>query len=133
VTPTARSLRLLRREGFAVAVVERWLPKINRRSDCFGFADLLACRPRDRQILLVQTTSLSNLSARIRKAKALQMLETWLLAGGKVEFHGWTKKGERWECKRVTLCPSDLSPVVLTAPRRRRASRYRQPDLFERS
>src|SRR4051794_21998598 len=130
MTPTARSMKLLRGEGFLVATVERWLPHANLRSDCFGFADLLACRPRDRLIVLVQATMLPNLSARIAKARALPALETWLLSGGRVEFHGWVKRG-RWECKRVTIDPADLAPAVLTVLRRRPARFRELPGSFD--
>ena len=37
MSPTA--LSHLRRLGFLAAVVERWLPKVNRRSDLFGVGD----------------------------------------------------------------------------------------------
>ncbi len=33
MTPTARSLALLRRSGYLAAVVEKWIPRINRRRD----------------------------------------------------------------------------------------------------
>jgi len=131
MTPTARSIKLLRAEGYLVATVERWLPHANLRSDCFGFGDLLACQPRDRAIVLVQTTTLPHLPARIAKAKALAALEAWLRAGGRVEFHGWTHRAGRWQCKRVSINAADLVDVVLCAPRRRRHSRYRQLELWD--
>jgi hypothetical protein len=126
VTPSARSTKLLRSEGFTVATVERWLPHANLRSDCFGFGDLLACRAGDKAILLVQTTTLPNLPARIAKAKAL-----WVQAGGKVEFHGWVKRNERWQVKRVTIIIDELQAVVTQQPKRRRAkSRHVQGELL---
>ena len=70
MSPTARSLSWLRREGFIVAVVEKWNPFAGIRQDVWGIADVLACHPRDRLILLVQTTSASNVSHRLQKARA---------------------------------------------------------------
>ena len=39
MTPTARTLVLLRAEGYVCVVAEAWLPGVNRRPDLFGFAD----------------------------------------------------------------------------------------------
>ena len=69
MTPSGRSLMLLRRQGYLAETVERWIPRVNRRRDLFGFADLLAVHPRDRLFLLVQATSLGNVAARLKKAK----------------------------------------------------------------
>jgi hypothetical protein len=42
MTPPVRTLRHLRRAGYTAAVVETWIPHVNRRRDLFGFADVLA-------------------------------------------------------------------------------------------
>ena len=85
MTPTARSLTLLRSTGHIAGVVERWLPQVNRRSDLFGFADLLAVHRVVSGVLLVQATSLSNVSARLTKAKGKPELAVWLRAGQRFE------------------------------------------------
>jgi hypothetical protein len=121
MTPAARSLQLLRREGYLAAVVERWLAPARRRVDLFGFADLLAFHARDRMFLLVQTTTLTNMAARLTKARARPELGAWLQAGGRFEVHGWYKRGGKWAAKRIAVNAEDLEPVVLSpGPGRRR-------------
>jgi hypothetical protein len=41
MTTIGRTLTLLRRYGFIAAVVERWIPRIDRRRDLWSFADVL--------------------------------------------------------------------------------------------
>lgn len=132
MSPTALSLRLLRQSGFTADVVERWLPKIDRRRDLFGIGDLIGVHPIRREILLVQTTTRSNLSARITKAKALLTLGIWLRAGGLVEFHGWEQRGQRWTVKRVSIRAQDLQAVVVSALARRGRQKV-QRGLFDLS
>jgi hypothetical protein len=47
MSPTARSLKKLRKEGWTASVVEKWIPQVKRRRDCFGF-DVLACKAAGR-------------------------------------------------------------------------------------
>ncbi len=115
MTPTARSLKLLRDTGHIAGVVERWLPRVNRRSDLFGFADLLAVHRVEPGVLLVQATTLANVSARIRKAKGKPELAVWLRAGQRFEVWGWYQRNGRWNVKRVELRGNDLAGVVLEA------------------
>lgn len=132
MTPTARSLRLLRSEGYMVEVTERWIPHVNRRRDLFGFADVLAVHPRDKVFLLVQVTTVGHVADRLKKAKAVPALRTWLAAGGRFEVWGWAKRASRWEVRRVEVCGQDLVPIDL-APRRPRRQRKgsRQGLLFD--
>jgi hypothetical protein len=129
-SPTSLSLRLLRQSGYTCDITERWLPKIDRRRDLFGFADLIGVHPIRREIVLVQTTTRPNLGARLTKAKALLTLGVWLRAGGLVEFHGWEQRNGRWTVKRVAVQSEDLADVVLSAPPRRRR-RTPQRGLFD--
>ena len=64
-SPTQLSLKKLRDEGYLVAITERWNAFAKIRQDMFGFIDLLAIK--DGEILAVQTTSASNMSARANK------------------------------------------------------------------
>ncbi len=130
MTPTARTLGYLRRLGFIAAVVETWIPHVDRRRDLFGFADILAAHPRDQIFLLVQTTSLSNLPARVTKVRQAPAAEYWLRAGGKIECHGWTRRPEGWQVKVVEIEAETMQPVVTHCPRRRRPSRFQQGTLF---
>jgi hypothetical protein len=109
MTPTARSLALLRERGFLVARVEQRLPIPGKfvTRDCYGFGDLLIAGPDDgngfRFIALVQVTSTSNLSAREKKIRLLPEARKWLVYGGAILLHGWSKKGKRGERKVWTV------------------------------
>jgi hypothetical protein len=132
MTPTGRTLSYLRRAGYLAAVVEKWIPHINKRRDLFGFADVLAVHPRDRLFLLVQATTADHVAHRLAKAKRRPELAIWLRAGGKFEVHGWVKRDGRWERRQIEVRGEDLADVVLAAPRRRRLGKgERQRDLFD--
>jgi hypothetical protein len=107
-TPTARTLRRLRRAGWTAAVVERWNPFGGVRQDLFGFADVLAVREGEPP-LLIQTTSASNLAARVAKALARPELRTWLATGSRFEAWGWGKRGAKGARKLWRCCVRELS------------------------
>ena len=100
--PTARTLEALRKEGYSAHVVEKWIPQTRRRSDLFGFIDIVAIK-EDRPILGVQATSTSNISSRIAKALSIPELRVWLSCGAEFEVHGWSKRGRRGQRKLWTL------------------------------
>jgi len=89
--PTQRSLNLLRQQGYTVYIVEHFNAFAKVRRDLFGFIDIVAIHPDKKGVLGVQTTSGSNLAARITKAEALPAYALWLNCGNAVEFHGWRK------------------------------------------
>jgi hypothetical protein len=130
MTPTARTLALLRRSGYTAAVVECWIPGANVRRDLFGFADVLAVAVhREPRFLLVQCTTSGHVAGRLAKAKGRSELRTWLSAGGAFEVWGWAKRGRTWTVRRVAVQGIDLANVLVdVVPRRRR--RPRQPELF---
>lgn len=111
MSPTQRSLKRAREYGSVAQVVERWNPYSRTRHDLFGVIDLVELR--DGQIVGVQVTSASNVSARVAKAKAEPRLRVWLECGGKFEVHGWGKRqeGKRklWKIRVVELHPEDLA------------------------
>jgi hypothetical protein len=106
-SPTSRSLAKLRKEGWTVAVVERWNQYAKVRQDLFGFIDLIAIKGDI--TLAVQSTSGANVSARIAKIQACQAASVWLESPmRKIVVHGWRKVGPRgarklWECREVPL------------------------------
>jgi hypothetical protein len=106
-SPTQRSLAKLRAEGWLVAITEHWNQYARVRQDLFGFIDLLAVRGNE--TLAVQTTSGSNVSARLEKIRATQAASLWLESPTrKIVIHGWRKVGERgkrklWECREVEV------------------------------
>ncbi len=91
MTPTQRSLKALRAEGWLCDVVERWVPGANIRRDLFNMADLLAVKPGEKP-LLVQVTS-SNVAARVAKIHANQHLDT-VRDSFAIEVHGWRKSAK---------------------------------------
>lgn len=107
MSPTQRSLKKLRAEGWLVAITERWNPWSKTRQDLFGFVDLLAVRGDE--TLAVQTTSGSNVSARLEKIHSTQAASLWLESPSrKIVIHGWRKIGSRgkrkmWDCREVTV------------------------------
>ena len=101
MSPTERSIALLKKEGYHVAVVEKWNPHIRIRQDLFGFIDLLAIKPGE--TLAVQTTSGSNMGARIRKITDHENVGKVREAGWKIEVHGWRKLKSGWACKREDM------------------------------
>ncbi len=101
MTPTQRSLKHLRDEGWKVAIVEHWNPFARIRQDLFGIVDLLAIR--DGETLAVQTTSYSNVSARIRKIADAEITPYLRAAGWLIHVHGWHKIGTRWKLRIVDI------------------------------
>lgn len=108
MTPTQRSLAYLRKDGWTVCSVEKWIAQIRQRKDAFGFGDLLSVKAGVPGATLVQTTSGSNVSARIAKIRSIAEAGIWMAAGNRIVVHGWRKVGERgkrklWEVREVTL------------------------------
>jgi len=69
------------------------------RQDLFGFIDVLAISD-DGEVLAIQCTSKSNMSARIKKIESNPHLPACRAAGFQIEVWGWFKnKQGRWECK----------------------------------
>lgn len=102
-SPTRRSLQALRAEGWLCAIVERWNPHVGIRQDLFGCIDVLAVK--DGATLAVQTTTASNVAARVKKIllnpKLPELLKAW-----RVEVHGWTrptKRIRRWRQRVVPI------------------------------
>ena len=91
-SPTQRSLKLLRGQGYSAQVVEHWVPQTMRRRDLFGCIDIVAVHPKVDGVLGVQTTSATNFSARKTKALAIPELRVWMQAGGRFAVHGWRNK-----------------------------------------
>jgi hypothetical protein len=90
MTPTEKSLRLLRARGGLVEKVEHWNSFARRRQDLFGFGDIL--HVAGDMVTIVQTTSMSNVSARLKKIRESQAAVLWLESPHRcIEVHGWKK------------------------------------------
>lgn len=101
-SPTARTLKALRAEGWRAAVVERWNPHAKIRHDLFGVVDVLAVR--DGETLAVQATSGSNAAARVKKIADAEATGDIRAAGWRLEVWGWRKNSAgRWVCRVVDV------------------------------
>jgi hypothetical protein len=129
MTPTARSLGLLRESGFICEAVEKWIPRLNRRRDLFGGFDILAIHGTRREVVLIQTTSAGHVADRVAKVQRLPVLPAILAAGVKVSIHGWAYRDGRWRCRIEEIHAADL-PAVVVSSLPRRARRWRPVDLF---
>lgn len=111
MTPTQRSLEKLREDGYTCEVVERWNAHTKQRKDLFGIIDILAIRQNE--VVGVQTTSASSVSARVKKIADSELTPKIRDAGIKIIVHGWGKRvvGKYkngtskmgWVCREVDL------------------------------
>lgn len=102
-TPTQLSVRYLREHGQdwpLVEVVEHYDHFQRRSHDLFGMFDILAI-DIDGGVLAVQTTSYSNVPARVRKIADHPNLSACRKAGWTLHVHGWKKVKGRWTLARV--------------------------------
>jgi len=98
MTPTQRSLKVLRELGYLVEVVEKWNSFTRTRKDLWGWADLLAIR-RD-EVLAVQVTS-EGVANRVAKVAASETVGRVREAGIRIEVHGWRKNARGRYVQRV--------------------------------
>ena len=97
-SPTQLSLKKLREEGYTVAVVEHWNSFARIRQDLFGFIDLLALKGKE--TLAVQTTTATNMSARVKKIGDHENVGPVRDAGWSIHVHGWFQDDKKkWHCK----------------------------------
>lgn len=92
MTPTARTLAELRRNGWTCQTVEYWNAFTKRRRDLFSVIDIVAVRADAPGCFGVQATSAANISARLTKARNTPELRTWLQAGNRFAVVGWAKR-----------------------------------------
>jgi hypothetical protein len=135
VTPTTRTLRLLRQAGMLAEVVERWNSFSRTRRDLFGFLDVLALAPEEGVTWGIQCTSADNLPARLRKItlECSAMAAAWLQCGNRIEVIGWSKRGprggrKRWTAARREVTLEDLARIIQTP--RGKAAAQEHPALF---
>ena len=102
MSPTERSLKALRADGWLCQVVEKWNPHSRTRLDLFGFVDILALR--DGETLAVQATSRSNVSSRVNKIAEHENVAAVRKAGWRLQVWGWSKNSAgRWDVRIVDL------------------------------
>jgi rhamnogalacturonyl hydrolase YesR len=102
MTPTARSLKHLRAEGWLAEVVEKWNSFTRTRKDLWGWCDILAIRAGE--VLAVQVTSGSNVAARVHKIAESETVTHVRDAGIGIVVHGWRKNAQgRWTLREVDV------------------------------
>jgi len=102
-SPTQRSLKYLREQGYLCEVVEKWNPWVRQKKDLWDWCDILAIRKDE--VLAVQVTSSSNVSARIHKIQESDTVGKVRDAGIRIEIHGWGKNSKG----RYVLRVEDIS------------------------
>lgn len=101
-SPTQRSLKLMRERGFHAEVTEHWNAFARKRFDLWGFCDVLCLGP-DGERVAVQTTSASNVSARIKKIAESPTVGFVRKAHIKILVHGWKKVKGRWQVREIDV------------------------------
>lgn len=93
-SPTERTLKALRDDGWLCAIVEKWNPHARIRQDLYGFIDILAIKP-DRT-LAVQACSGGDVSRRVNKITNHENLPAVREAGWAIQVWGWRKLKSGW-------------------------------------
>lgn len=99
-SPTQRSLAYMREKGYHCEITEHWNGFARKRFDLWGFCDVL-CLGADGERVVVQTTSDSNVSARIKKIADSPVVGRVRKAGFRIFVHGWRKVKGRWQVREV--------------------------------
>lgn len=108
-SPTQHSLKHFRDRGYTCQVVEYFNAFAKRRMDLFGCIDIIAIREDQIGVIGIQTTSASNMGARILKTKKEPVMQTWLAGGNKIIIHGWKKlKSGRYELKEYEITAENI-------------------------
>ena len=116
-SPTQRTLKYLRDEGWTCQVVEKFNHYSRTRQDLFGCIDILAIRD---YTLGVQACITGDMRKREAKAMELPGLRAWLNAGNSFAVIGWAKykprgiKIVRWRCtiREIVLRPGGALDVL---------------------
>ena len=103
MSPTARTLALLRERGYIAQVVERWIPQANIRVDLFGFIDIVALGKG--RTLAIQACIGDDITKREDKIKRAPTLPSVLASGWVVLVVGWRKSArtKRWYFRIVRV------------------------------
>lgn len=100
MTPSQRTIKHLKDQGYMVANVETYNAFTRRKHDLWGCIDILAIG--NGETLAVQVTSKSNMSARIKKIEDSEALPEMLRSGWRVIVHGWWRAANgRYQLKEM--------------------------------
>lgn len=118
-SPTQRTLKHLRDQGYTCAIVEKFNSFIKIRQDLFGIIDIICLAPGS--IIGVQSTGqdfYGHRSNMMNDKKKKEACEKWINAGGRLILYGWSykTKGKRkiYEPKIQEFYISDFSGYNLT-------------------
>ena len=112
MSPTARTLKVLRDSGWTAQVVERFCPFSKRRKDLFGCIDIVALIKG--RIVGIQACAGGSHAARRTKSQAEPLLQNWLQAGGLFVVWSWAKQGPAGKAKRWTFRIEGISEGNVT-------------------
>ena len=115
VSPTQRSIKHLKEDGWLPAVVERWNPHARIRQDLYRFADVIAIKSGHRP-KLIQITS-SGWASRFTKVTEEPFALLCLQSGFDIEVHGWRKlktNRNRFTIKILSVEMKDMTPECHT-------------------
>lgn len=93
-SPTARALAECRKRGWMAHVVEKYNSFTRRKSDLFGFIDIVALDGQQ-GVLGLQVTSSDHIAGRVDKIRGecAEAFAAWVAAGNRVAVWGWAKRG----------------------------------------
>jgi hypothetical protein len=102
MTPTQRSLKHMRDQGYTVDIAEHWQAFAKKRRDLFTVIDWVCLG--DNETVGVQTTSLANVSARVKKISECEHLGALRKAGWRLLVQGWGKgKDGKYRLREVDV------------------------------
>ena len=96
-SPTQRTMKALREDGWTVAIVEKWNPHARIRQDLFGFIDLLAVKPG--RTLAVQACAGASSAARVTKIAESALVGAVREANWEIQVWAWRKLKSGWAPK----------------------------------
>ena len=100
-SPTQRSLKYWREQGYLCDVVEHWNPHAFKRQDLFGFIDVLCVKGED--IVGVQSTSGDHVAERVTKITEHELYPL-VCKAIRIVVQGWRKNAAgRWVSREVEL------------------------------
>lgn len=91
VSPTQRTLKALKDQGFECGIVERWLSGPGKRSDLFGFIDIICMT--DAGVLAVQSTGtdFAGHYKKITQDCAIRARQWIQMPNARLQLWGWRK------------------------------------------
>lgn len=108
-SPTNRTLKRLRGDGWTCEVVEKWIPHTRVTKDLFGFIDIIALKPGE--TLAIQATSDDGGSHgpnRVRKILAADNFAAVADAGWDIQVWAWWRNAKGVWAPRITIVTPNL-------------------------